>query len=952
MKRIVYLALFALALMAYSNANAQQLWVNGKWYEMSRSYKFVVIDTAYHMSIDDVQALLEDAGVADSVEEFLPAAHYDKVMITFKDADRGREAVEKLRHMDEVERVSLAPLMFGNAPMMPTGEILVKLPAGTNFSDVEKRLARYYLEPVEECPFIENSFLMRLTRPELDPIDVATNLMKNEKNILWAEPNFIKKMVLRFRPNDVFYNRQWHLHNTGEWFGYTNGTPGSDVHAEQAWDITKGSSSVIIAIVDDGLQADHPDLQPNIIWSKSKDFLDDDNDPTPTCSSTQQGPYGHGISCAGVAAGKGNNSIGITGLCMNCSIMGIRLIGGYGVSDYTVASAFRYACDNGAAVINNSWGYQDPVAMTSYIKGGIDYCTTYGRGGLGSVFVWAAGNENRNIWSYEMECYDSVICVGATDQNDVRSSYSNHGACLDVVAPSSGSNDGSGWAITTTDYTGGCGYNQNGTYWAYSSMPELDRAGNYTAYFGGTSSAAPLVSGLVGLVLSANASLTWSQVIDLVRNTADDVGGDEQHYGSGRVNAYRAVLQAQQGMGCGDITWEGKCTGSTAMWCDNNTIITDDCASKQEDCGQNSNGLYRCLVCEPTPKSCRDGIDNDCDRQTDEADECTTGECYFPDFHGECNGTILTTCNQDNELGTVDCASLGMVCGYEPRINGNNCIQPPEECEPTANSCRDGKDNDCDNQTDEEDECSGNECWPSSFQKRCEGNNLISCNADKLIEVVNCEDYQMICGDSNIGKACIPEQCTPSTPDCTDGKDNDCDGQTDESDECPAASCDPLTFSTYCDGNVMVMCTNDQITRIDCGVQGKVCAVDNSGLVACGEPPQGCTPTPIDCTDGVDNDCDNQIDEVDECTDSCGGVTSAGTCVGSIAIYCAGGMVQQVDCSSMDKVCKQDPNGNSRCMEPPKNGVSTNDSSCATGAAPTFLLLAGLLAWLRRKNSL
>jgi subtilisin-like proprotein convertase family protein len=330
-------------------------------------------------------------------------------------------------------------------------------------------------------------------------------------------------------PTDPLFGQQWHLSNTGQ----TGGTVGEDANLTAAWDIALGTD-VVIGIVDDGLQHTHPDLITNYRADLSFDFNDNDADPNPTS------PFdGHGTSAAGVAAATGNNNTGVSGAAPNASLAGIRLIAGP-VDDQTEALALSYK-NQDIDIYSNSWGPFDdgqrlegPGPLT---RAALQDSVTNGRGGLGNIYVWAAGNglqngDNVNYDGYANSRY--VIAVSAIDDKGKQSFYSEPGAAILVAAHSSSDLVG----ITTTDLVGSNGY----------------AAGDYTNDFGGTSSATPLVAGVVALMLDANPNLSWRDVQHILAKTArknDATDSDwttngagyhiNHKYGFGAIDAAAAV---------------------------------------------------------------------------------------------------------------------------------------------------------------------------------------------------------------------------------------------------------------------------------------------------------------------------------------------------------------------------------------------------------------------------
>ncbi|MEO1530321.1 MAG: S8 family peptidase, partial [Planctomycetota bacterium] len=346
-------------------------------------------------------------------------------------------------------------------------------------------------------------------------------------------PLVSRQQSKRFIPNDPLFENQWHLQNTGQ----SGGLVGADANVVPAWDNFTGEG-VLIGIVDDGLEHAHPDLDDRYSAEDSFDFNDDDPDPAPTAADP------HGTSVAGVAAAVFENSLGVAGSAPDAGLSGLRLIAGP-TSDLDEATALTFSMQN-IDIYNNSWGPFDsgtslgapgPLTLQALEEG-----VTNGRGGLGSIHTWAGGNgrlsdDNVNYDAYANSRY--TIAVAANSHNGTQSSYSEPGAPLLVTAPSNG--DGVG--IVTTDLLGNPGYNNGSGF-----------SNDYTDSFGGTSSATPLVSGVIALMLEANPNLTWRDVQHiLVQTAAQNDASDadwttngaghlvNHKYGFGMVDAAAAV---------------------------------------------------------------------------------------------------------------------------------------------------------------------------------------------------------------------------------------------------------------------------------------------------------------------------------------------------------------------------------------------------------------------------
>lgn len=410
---------------------------------------------------------------------------------------------------------------------IPTDDWAVQLSAGVNPNAVA---ARYGFVNLGQVGTLPNVYLFR--RPPGQAGQADPDRLRAAPEVVWLQRQFARQQYPRVIPTDPLSANQWHLNNTGQ----SGGTPGQDINVIPVWNNNIMGTGVQIAVVDDGLQHTHPDLSPNYVAGDSFDFNNNDADPSPSVSSNF-----HGTAVAGVAAARDNTTCG-TGSAFRANVTGLRLIAGPS-TDAMEASALTYHYGSND-IFNNSWGPNDdgktlegpgPLTLAALQDG-----ATNGRGGLGSIYVWAAGNgkaskDNINYDGYANSRF--TIAVGAVDHNGVQSSYSEPGAPMLVTAPSSGA----GVSVTTTDLLGANGYSSN----------------NCTSTFGGTSSASPLAAGVVALILEANPNLTLRDVQHILVETAVknhpadsgwSVNGAGHHinhkYGFGRVDATAAVAAA------------------------------------------------------------------------------------------------------------------------------------------------------------------------------------------------------------------------------------------------------------------------------------------------------------------------------------------------------------------------------------------------------------------------
>jgi len=424
-----------------------------------------------------------------------------------------------------------------------TDEITVRFKPEVREEQIASFNAQHGVEIIRINEFVPNQYLLKVKNPD-KTLEVANEYNSSDLTE-FAEPNFLsefKKYAFQPPPNDPYFDEQWHLENTGQ----NGGIHGEDVRAIDAWKITTGDPEIVIAIIDDGVDIDHPDLKDNIHIG-SRNFYDDDDDPRPRYFNYPYyehiGNDNHGTPCAGIAAAVGNNGEGIAGIAFGCKILPIKLFGAADnfITFDTVANAIRYA-GSIADVLSCSWG----CTPNSDISWAIEEVTREGREGKGAVVLFATGNETSPILQTSIAFPAKVleaIAVGASTNEGKRAGYSCYGVGIDFVAPSNGGTKG----IFTTDISiPNRGYNTG-------DILKGDSAGFYYNDFGGTSSATPLAAGIAALILSVNPNLTQDQVRQIMRNTADKIGGNYNpdgfsvEYGYGRVNAYKAVKAAKPG---------------------------------------------------------------------------------------------------------------------------------------------------------------------------------------------------------------------------------------------------------------------------------------------------------------------------------------------------------------------------------------------------------------------
>lgn len=332
--------------------------------------------------------------------------------------------------------LSPGPLLARDAQYVP-GEVLVKFKAGTLEKDAANLHSTLKTSKKKELRKLK---LHHVKLPKQMSVEEAVRKYKQDPSVEYAEPNYLVH-AFATTPDDTSYGLLWGLNNTND----------KDIDAPEAWDITTGSDSVIIAVIDSGLAYNHPDFADNI-WENTAelngtlnndddgngydddfygwDFIDNDGYPLDL--------NGHGTHVAGTIAAQGNNGQGITGVMWNAKIMPIRFLGltGSGSTSDAIA-AIQYAYENGARIINNSWGSEWNSAS---LKNIIDLYSD-------ALFIFSAGNtggdndddiSNNPIYPAS---YDSpnIISVAATDSNDALASFSCYGSTrVDLAAPGVG----------------------------------------------------------------------------------------------------------------------------------------------------------------------------------------------------------------------------------------------------------------------------------------------------------------------------------------------------------------------------------------------------------------------------------------------------------------------------------------------------------------------------------
>jgi subtilisin family serine protease len=389
--------------------------------------------------------------------------------------------------------------MYNQKPLFLNGEITAKTDTFENLTKLKEITKKNNLI-IQKVSCTGSLCYTTIKVPDnLDPFEVSENIYKSG-SVKWVQPDWKIKIRTLSISNDTFVNYQWHL---------------PAINVSKGWRYSYGMPYAVIAVLDSGVSIDHEDLMENII--KGKSFAKDPQTGVLPMLDAK-GYYNnmvaaHGTSVAGIVGAVTDNWRGVAGVCGKCSVMPVKFF------DYTeqyiqvsrVLNAFKWMVDNGASVINNSWGEIDldddgnciSIPMDNYRNEAVKYASEYGRNGLGTVVVWAAGNSSCDTSLNKNYDNQDILLAGAIDRNNVMTGYTNYGDRIDIVLPD---------ASFTTDIPGIKGMNDS----VYADFENVD----YTGSFTGTSASAAVASGVAGLIISVNPSLTSKEVAKCMKLAA------------------------------------------------------------------------------------------------------------------------------------------------------------------------------------------------------------------------------------------------------------------------------------------------------------------------------------------------------------------------------------------------------------------------------------------------
>jgi len=462
-----------------------------------------------------VQGLTENQQLSELLHEiypdFLIEFESKSGFVIAKNDNLTLQTNEILELLNKSKEIEIANCFYKhgteNAEVGITNKFVVKLLSLGDVLELEKVAKETNTQILEQNALDPNIYVLCVDKKSKGNTLEMANYFYETGLFDFSEPSFCG-FGAKQCANDAYFLQQWNLSN----YGQNGGTIGADISMCQAWTITNGSENIKIAIIDEGIALNHPDLDVYQCYDAT-----DDGDCIPDDV--------HGTQCAGIIGASRNNNIGIAGVAPECKLLSVRTIRNAGFSYWEstwIADGFNWAWQNGADVISFSWGNNYSI---SNITSAINNAVTYGRNGLGSIVTVSTGNHNESSVYFPANL-SNTIAVGASSRSDYRCDFSNYGNDIDIVAP--------GVDIYTTTFPSiGNGYDSN---------------------FYGTSAACPHAAGVMALILSVNPCLTATEARAILCKSCDKLpnykycnstyGFWNQEVGYGRINAYKALLMA------------------------------------------------------------------------------------------------------------------------------------------------------------------------------------------------------------------------------------------------------------------------------------------------------------------------------------------------------------------------------------------------------------------------
>ncbi|MET8679367.1 S8 family serine peptidase [Streptomyces sp. NPDC004647] len=465
------------------------------------------------------RAALREADIDDEAADAFARAHW----VFVKPSQQTRETVAAGEQPAGTESVGKVIRRSNGRIGIATDLLNVQLDPSLSQAEAERELEAAGLDVVTRLNFAKNLYEVRAAGAE-DALAASEDLHEN-RSFVFAEPSFIEHVPQRSAPTDPRYPDQWQWNNTGA----GGGTAGADVDIERAWDRTTGTG-IQVAVIDNGFDAQHQDLAAGV-GSTSGFYSDGVVGTTFTQSIVGMPDSNHGTFCAGMVGARRDNGVGGVGAAPDCELMLVACLGDTVGTQTTLARGVAYAANpatevpgadpaDGADILVCSLGPNDADwDLTSTLELAIEDAAANGRQGRGLAIFWAASNgHNVSVTKDEVVSHPDVIAVVRSTRHDLEDNAAR-GPEVELIAP--------GVDVLST------------------------RSGDVYGTSTGTSFAAPCAAGCAALALSMNPALTRDKLRDVMRNSADRIGGvvydaagHNDDYGFGRVNAFEAVAVA------------------------------------------------------------------------------------------------------------------------------------------------------------------------------------------------------------------------------------------------------------------------------------------------------------------------------------------------------------------------------------------------------------------------
>ena len=495
-------------------------WYNGERINISSVKNLYYISSLDSLNLETIQFKSKAISVKTNIKKgsFIEKdKHYWKI-VELNDSSITNSSISIASEL-ESKKIHIAPVFGENQQnCIATSEFFyVKLKSEQDYQILESVAKEQSAEIIKEIEYMPNWFLLK--SPVTSNGLIMSNIFYETGKFEDIDPAFMFNFEPTACPSEPDFNKQWGLNK---------------MNLCDAWDITKGKSDVIVAVLDQGVDQNHKEFANNY----SPLSYDIANGKSPSVVRGNHGTHVGGI------IGANHNNIQIAGVAPQSTILSIsHSLSISPTISSQLATGISYARTRGAAVINNSWGdqggYFDELHST-VLEDAINTAIKSGRNGKGMVVVFASGNYNIPTVDYPASFSSDILVVGSIDSSNKRSSFSSYGTCVDVVAPGSD---------------------------IWSTLPN-----NQTGNMSGTSMAAPHVAGLAALIISVNPDLTGKEVVDIIEKTAQKVGGYaystvsnrpngtwNNEMGYGLCNAFAAVSTA----GGDIITFNDKTVSST-----------------------------------------------------------------------------------------------------------------------------------------------------------------------------------------------------------------------------------------------------------------------------------------------------------------------------------------------------------------------------------------------------